>query len=100
MVDEEHKVRGSDRCEETEERHTLGDRAEQVEQDVTAEDDAAADASRTCMICGRIQTDGLHIVEEFICLDCERELIHTEVSDAKYPFFISRMKQVWQRKNA
>ena len=54
----------------------------------------------TCMICGREQTEGLHIVEEFICVDCERELVNTDVQDAKYPFFINRMKQVWQQKNA
>ena len=57
-------------------------------------------AAETCMICGQQQTEGLHIVEEFICADCEREMVHTDVWDAKYPFFIHQMKQVWQRKNA
>lgn len=54
----------------------------------------------TCMICGRRQSEGLHIAEEFICIECEREMVRTEVWDAKYPFFIHRMKQMWQQKNA
>lgn len=57
-------------------------------------------SGESCMICGRQQTEGLHIIEEFICRDCESEMVHTDVMDAKYPFFIHRMKQIWQRKNA
>jgi hypothetical protein len=53
-----------------------------------------------CIICGRGRQEGLHIVEEFICNDCEREMVRTEVWDAKYPFFIHRMKQMWRRKDA
>lgn len=59
-----------------------------------------SEESKICMICGQRQKEGLHIVEEFICVDCEREIVNTDVQDAKYPFFIHQMKQVWQRKNA
>ena len=64
------------------------------------DDRAIVHPAEACMICERQQVEGLRIVEEFICVDCERELVQTEVSDAKYPFFIHRMKQMWQRKNA
>lgn len=60
----------------------------------------AASGEELCIICGRRQHEGLHIAEEFICSECEREMVHTEVGDAKYPFFIHRMKQMWQQKNA
>jgi len=61
---------------------------------------ASASAGEACMICGRLQAEGLHICGEFICVQCEREMVSTDVKDARYPFFIHRMKQVWQRKNA
>lgn len=61
---------------------------------------AAASDADICIICGRRETDGLRIAEEFICSACEREMVHTEVWDAKYPFFIHRMKQMWRQKDA
>jgi|GEM_PF-358662 len=60
----------------------------------------AGDAGNICLICGRGQRIGLHIAEEFICSDCEREMVRTEVWDAKYPYFVHRMKQMWRRKDA
>jgi hypothetical protein len=56
--------------------------------------------SATCMICEQQQVEGIHICEEFICVDCEREIVHTDVRDVRYPFFIHRMKQMFQSKNA
>lgn len=53
-----------------------------------------------CMICGQHQVEGIHICEEFICVCCEREIVNTDVQDARYPFFIHRMKQMFQSKNA
>jgi len=64
------------------------------------QDEKQDEKQEVCMICKRPQVEGLHIVEEFICLDCERELVQTDVQDEKYPFFINQMKQVWQQKNA
>lgn len=40
------------------------------------------------------------IISEFICEDCEHEMISTDVMDAKYPFFIHQMRQIFYRKNA
>ncbi len=65
------------------------------------EDEASTAAPREiCMICGESHLGGLHLGGEFICAACEREIVQTDVSDAKYPYFIHRMKQLWQRKNA
>jgi hypothetical protein len=54
----------------------------------------------TCIICKESKQDGIRICMQFICADCEKEMIHTDVKDAKYPFFINQMKQIWYRKNA
>lgn len=55
-----------------------------------------------CSICGeeRAEGEGIRIVRGFICDACETEMVHTDVKDAKYPFFIHQMKQLFMEKNA
>ncbi|MFD1954674.1 sigma factor G inhibitor Gin [Paenibacillus thailandensis] len=55
-----------------------------------------------CIICGKSSEEGqgIVIVSEFICEDCETEMVRTDVHDAKYPFFIHQMKQIFAEKNA
>ncbi|MNO27328.1 Inhibitor of sigma-G Gin [compost metagenome] len=55
---------------------------------------------RTCIICGEPKNEGIHIVSEFICDACESEMVHTDVQEEKYHFFIHQMKQIWVQKNA
>jgi hypothetical protein len=55
---------------------------------------------RTCIICDRPKAEGIMIYTQFICLDCEQEMVQTDVLDAKYPIFISRMRQAWFKKDA
>ena len=52
---------------------------------------------KACMICGQQQLDGIRIGSGFICVSCEEEIVHTDVRDAKYPFFIHQMKQIWHK---
>lgn len=48
----------------------------------------------TCIVCGQPKEQGIHIVNEFICLDCESEMVQTKVEDEKYPFFVHRLRQI------
>ncbi|ALS25777.1 sigma factor G inhibitor Gin [Paenibacillus cisolokensis] len=56
----------------------------------------------TCIICGQSkpEDEGISIVTEFICCTCESEIVRTDVQDAKYPFFIHRLKRIWVQENA
>ncbi|KAA9003572.1 inhibitor of sigma-G Gin [Paenibacillus spiritus] len=54
----------------------------------------------TCIICGQEKEQGIRIVSHFICEDCEAEMVRTETEDAKYRFFIGRMKKIGLQKNA
>ncbi|WP_281883820.1 sigma factor G inhibitor Gin [Paenibacillus sp. YYML68] len=54
----------------------------------------------SCIICGSENRNGIMIVSEFICEDCEAEIVRTEVGDLKYPFFIRQMKQILYKMNA
>jgi hypothetical protein len=53
-----------------------------------------------CIICGQKNLNGIRILSEFICEGCEAEMVHTDVQDEKYPYFIHQMKQILYRKNA
>jgi hypothetical protein len=56
----------------------------------------------TCIICGetKAEEEGMFLISEFICLSCEAEIVKTDVKDAKYPFFIHQMRQIWYKQNA
>ena len=54
----------------------------------------------SCIICGQSKLNGIVIISEFICESCEAEMVHTDVHDEKYPYFIQQMRQVWYRKDA
>ncbi|WP_274365819.1 sigma factor G inhibitor Gin [Paenibacillus thermotolerans] len=54
----------------------------------------------TCIICEQDRLEGITICEQFICSECETEIVKTDVRDAKYPFFISQMKRIWYKQNA
>lgn len=53
-----------------------------------------------CIICNQLKPDGIRILSEFICESCEAEMVHTDVQDVRYPYFIHQMKQILYRKNA
>ncbi|QWU16313.1 Inhibitor of sigma-G Gin [Paenibacillus sophorae] len=56
--------------------------------------------AEVCIICGQEKEEGIRIVSQFICEDCEEEMVRTEAEDAKYRFFIGRMKKIGLQKNA
>lgn len=58
------------------------------------------DTTCTCIICGQSGKEGILVVSEFICLECEAEMVRTDVKDEKYPFFIHQMRQIWYKKDA
>jgi len=63
-------------------------------------DGAERDDGKTCIICGHDKENGIVIVSEFICEECEAEMVRTDVRDARYPFFIHQMKRIWYQKDA
>jgi hypothetical protein len=55
----------------------------------------------TCIVClKKDQPIGIHIWKQFICKECEGEMVMTDVKDQKYPFFIKQMKKIWLKENA
>ncbi|MGD9677774.1 MAG: sigma factor G inhibitor Gin [Vulcanibacillus sp.] len=48
---------------------------------------------KTCAICGTKKREGINIHSYFICAICEEEIVHTEVNNERYTFFIKKMKE-------
>ena len=53
-----------------------------------------------CIICGQQKVEGIVIVDQFICSGCEQEMVHAEVGDAKYPYYIHQLKRLWMQLQA
>lgn len=49
---------------------------------------------KKCIVCNEQNERGIVIVNQFICHECEKEIIHTEVEHAIYPFFLSKLKKI------
>ncbi|WP_010632696.1 sigma factor G inhibitor Gin [Sporolactobacillus vineae] len=45
----------------------------------------------TCLICGRTDVPGIHILNQLICESCQQKMIATEVTDWKYRYYINRL---------
>ncbi|WP_374723886.1 sigma factor G inhibitor Gin [Calidifontibacillus erzurumensis] len=48
----------------------------------------------TCVICEKKKEKGIHLFTEFICSDCEQEMVSTETKDEKYKYYINQLKKV------
>ncbi|GEO26371.1 hypothetical protein AAC03nite_21560 [Alicyclobacillus acidoterrestris] len=57
------------------------------------EKQVAADSS--CIICHLEKPHGIRICGQFICTDCERDIVHSEVNDAHYQHYVTEMKRIW-----
>lgn len=48
-----------------------------------------------CIVCHEPKSEGMMVLDEFICGDCEQEIIQTNVEDKKYPYFVHQLKSIW-----
>ncbi|MBE3556252.1 MAG: sigma factor G inhibitor Gin [Firmicutes bacterium] len=47
-----------------------------------------------CIVCGQPAQYGIAICGQFICRFCEHEMVATDPSDRRYPFFVRQMRQI------
>jgi hypothetical protein len=53
-----------------------------------------------CIVCGQMNKHGILILSEFLCDQCEAEIVETDVQDLKYPYFVRRLEQLVQKRHA
>ncbi|MCL6516607.1 sigma factor G inhibitor Gin [Alicyclobacillus sp.] len=54
-----------------------------------------AKQARCCIVCGQAKTDGISVCGQFICMDCERAIVTTDVDDVRYRHYVDCMKRIW-----
>lgn len=50
----------------------------------------------TCVVCECHTSVGIHILSQFVCVDCEREMVGTEADEELYAFFVARLRTIWK----
>ncbi len=57
-----------------------------------------SELKKECMVCGRLveQSQGIHLLQHFICNECEQEIVTTGTEDEHYRFFVKRLHLLWQ----
>ncbi len=48
----------------------------------------------TCVICEQMKPKGIHLYTSFICIECEKEMLQTEISNPKYKYFLKQLRKI------
>lgn len=51
-----------------------------------------------CIICEENKSEGIHLINEFICCECEQEIIQTETNEESYRYFVKKLKSITETK--
>lgn len=47
-----------------------------------------------CIVCEEKKDRGIHLYTEFICTDCEKDMLQTDTEDPKYRFYLKQLKKI------
>ncbi|MCL4517309.1 MAG: sigma factor G inhibitor Gin [Firmicutes bacterium] len=51
--------------------------------------------NRSCLICGRIEPEGITLLGRRICSGCEKLLVDLPVEDPDYDRYLAKLKSLW-----
>ncbi|WP_085522399.1 sigma factor G inhibitor Gin [Tuberibacillus sp. Marseille-P3662] len=51
-------------------------------------------AQESCIVCERTDRVGIHICNQLICDECQREIVSTDVDDDQYKYFVQRLAKL------
>lgn len=51
---------------------------------------------KQCVICEEAKEEGIHLYTSFICTRCEYHMIHTDVREEKYKYYVEKLKNINQ----
>lgn len=49
-----------------------------------------------CHICSQNKSQGIWLVQGYICASCLKEISKTEVGDPRYRDFVAKLRELWQ----
>jgi hypothetical protein len=47
-----------------------------------------------CIICGKVDVNGIWIAGKIICLECERKIVRTEVENPSYLTYVAKLRSL------
>ncbi|SNS45760.1 Inhibitor of sigma-G Gin [Anaerovirgula multivorans] len=50
-----------------------------------------------CCICNGKTSTGIVLLNQYICGNCEREMIHTPIDQLKYEVYKKKIKNIWKQ---
>nr|WP_084279228.1 sigma factor G inhibitor Gin [Anoxybacillus tepidamans] len=58
---------------------------------------ASHSIGETCIVCEQLKKQGIRIYTKFLCIDCEREIVQTDVHDPRYQFYLQQLRKIMNR---
>ncbi|WP_370541847.1 sigma factor G inhibitor Gin [Alicyclobacillus sp. SO9] len=46
-------------------------------------------------MCEQPKEQGIRVCGQFICYECEREMVHTDTSEPSYQNYVLRLRRIW-----
>jgi hypothetical protein len=47
-----------------------------------------------CIVCEMNKENGIHLWDQFLCVECEREIINTDPDDEQYQYYLRKLKSI------
>ncbi|MFA9559762.1 sigma factor G inhibitor Gin [Evansella sp. AB-rgal1] len=54
------------------------------------------DTLQDCLICEEKKDLGIHLLNYFICVECEHDIVKSDTSDQSYTYYLGRLRKVKQ----
>ena len=51
---------------------------------------------RACSFCGSMRIQGIYILNQWMCRECEEELLKSDLDHPSYQENVSKIKNVWK----
>ncbi|MBS7531811.1 sigma factor G inhibitor Gin [Hazenella sp. IB182353] len=50
-----------------------------------------------CVICEKLNADGLEIMGKWICVSCETDMVKRNVDDVQYWYYVMKLRQLFNQ---
>ncbi|HDR7795042.1 TPA: sigma factor G inhibitor Gin [Bacillus luti] len=50
--------------------------------------------SEICIVCETKREEGIHVYNNFICYECEKDMVNTETNDPKYIYYLKQLRKL------
>ena len=47
-----------------------------------------------CIICDKLQKEGISLYASFVCRNCEKEIIQTDAADPEYKYYLNKLNKI------